>query len=240
MNNIKKKLMIVSLLLLLLFIALAPILLTEINNQNLINKPNIVTISTESTERSHSNNNFSTMERICTIVNANNQKTGIITEQKKLNLSEQQVKEIFNKMQYQIKNLQNQSVLPSFDIAENYNKIDISKRMYVEAIDSNEVVSTWEIMLDNDAFSIRAVIDVNTSIIYEISIFSRIDKQGFDVSRVETSNYFKYLNIESNIMSFKPQAASLSWYYNLKINDNQYVTFNCIVKPYYIEYNFIR
>lgn len=194
MKNRKNFMKLGFLFILLFFVAATPILLTEYDNMRLLNRP-IVTVMPDDYLNHQKQNTMQSFERIKMIINANNQKTGIITEQKvDIAKDKERLGEIVKKIEEQMQILQTKNAIPTFDIANTYYIKSINKTMYMDSMYPEQSVGIWEILLIYTNVSVEVWVDVETNMLYLISLFSDNETFNFDISNISEKNFLEYIS----------------------------------------------
>lgn len=232
MRKLNKNFKIASLFLLLLVVAATPVLITEFRNQRLIDKPNIIAISTKSLEID-GNTNFDNniIKRIQTIVKVRTSKTGVTTEQQ-ISVKDKISNELIESFKEQIIILQKIQALPQFDITNEYSIDYLEKTTFMDSINPDNLVSVWNIAISYQGLGIRGIMDIDTSVIYEISIYSEDDNIQLNKSQVSVEEFLKYLKIDPNKVEQK-----YDHIYHFYSDDNIYIMYYFIKQKDYFEYS---
>lgn len=195
MNKLKQNLTICALFLLLIVVAASPLFLIEFNNEQIINKINIMSMQTESMELEESPSvDYNTEERIQIIKNVKSSKTGVITEQQVSSMSDDKKRKLLHSMEEQFDILFNLGALPKIEFPES-NYVLISKTTYNDTINPNESVSIWSIDVEYPDFYVSVQMDTETSILYDVTISSTL-KLEFDPDHISIMTFLNYLQIK--------------------------------------------
>lgn len=237
MNNLKQNIKILTLFVLLIVVTATPLFLIEFSNERLINQLNIVTIQKESMDDEYSENpstNYNTAERIQVIRNAQNSKTGAVTEQQLIYLSDEEERNLIDSVEAQLAVLHNLGALPQFEFPNEYNTI-ISKTSYINTLNPNNSVGVWFINIEYPNMVVNLQMDTETSILYQVSISSNTDTLDYDHSQLSFLSFLNYLQIE-------PQ--NLTWEMNVYdarviVYDNNNPIYYFNKSNYFINYTII-
>lgn len=237
MSKTNQIIKVMILLIVLFIISISPIWITKLNNERLFNKYNVKKISKESLKIEHESIfDYNTLERIQTIVKAQTEKTGVITRQE-IDIKNERISNLIDIMKEQILTVQKMNGLPEFDIDEDYTTIYLYKATFMDSVNPNTSTSVWEINISYPEFGISVTMDTETSVIYQISIYSREDKLQFDTSKISPIAFLEYLEIDSKEVAFKQNEDNTKGFYYVNIN-NLNVKYTFIKRPNYFMISF--
>lgn len=238
MKKWKSRVIVILLFGLLCAIAVMPMVITEIENQRLLGRARIEQLTENSLIGRGKNINVSTLTKLETIVAAQTNETGSVTEQVKVELEQAEIDQLVKSLKEQLVVLQQKKAIPLFEISSDYDIQYLSRRTLMDSKDPNTYVSIWDLDFLFGYYYIKVFMDTETNQIYEIRVITREEIQ-MDLSNINFTNFMEYLgvkksqvawNVGENLTEFK--------YYEVdetKGSDKK-VNYFCYLAPGYIEY----
>lgn len=194
--------MIVGLLLgLLCIMALMPMLLTEIENKRLLGKATVEKVREASIIGKEKNQNIDNMTKLETIVAAQTNKTGSVTDQVRVELEQNEIEQLVASLKDQLLILQQKQAIPNFAISADYDIQFFSRRTMMDSKNPNVYVSIWDLDFLFGEYYVKAYMDTETNQIYQIRIMTRDDAQ-MDLTNIKFTNFLSYLGIKSSQVSW--------------------------------------
>ena len=194
----------IGLLFIFLFtVAVTPIGIMQIQNNELINQ--IHTNKLPQQEQSKSDS-LDIIEKIGIIINEQNKQNGsirTITRQEQVNIDSQS--NIAKNAVQQLVLLQEKNVIPSLEFTQDYEIDNVSKITFLDFDNPQNVVKTIEMTLVFPNFYVGIWIDIETSVIYQFGVFSKELLQFKDKSDSKDCilAYMDYLGIPQEKISLK-------------------------------------
>jgi len=214
-----------------------PVLLTEIQNQRLYGKATVEKVTEATIIGEKRKAQISVLDRLEIIVKAETQSTGIVTEQMKLDLNSIDLIKIVDTLQEQVKLMQEANALPQFDMTEDFSLQYFERRTLMDSKEPTTFVSLWDIELIYDEFYIRAYMDTETNVIYQISITSGDDEFQMDISNVKFENFLNYLNVEPTQVAWLIGKDKWESDYFHEKEHSVLINYFCCLEKEYIDYS---
>jgi len=214
-----------------------PVFLTEIQNRRLVGKATVEKVTETTIIGEKRKEQISVLDRLKIIVKAETQSTGIVTEQMKLDLNSIDLIKIVDTLQEQVKLMQEANALPQFDMTEDFSLQYFERRTLMDSKEPTTFVSLWDIELIYDEFYIRAYMDTETNVIYQISITGGDDEFQMDISKVKFENFLNYLNVEPTQVAWL--IGKYKWesdYFDEK-EHSVLINYFCCLEKEYIDYS---
>lgn len=184
---------VMSLFMVLIFIALIPVFVMECQNNQLINQVNTENFTPEEVAFESTKATYSTLERIQIIQNSVRDKTGIATTtEHKLTADEQRV--ILSHADKAIKNLQIAGFVPDFEVTNTKQYYSIRKTTFSDSKELSTGVGTYNIQINYTAYTAYVTLDAQTSKIYTIAMVSHQEEDLQTEFNIQ--DYISYLEVE--------------------------------------------
>lgn len=216
-----------------------PVFLTEIQNQRLIGKATVEKVRERTIIGQKKIEKISVIERLKTIIRAETESTGIVTEQMKMELNSLDFTQIVNALNDQIQIMQEVKALPLFEIEKDYSLQYFSRRTLMDSKDPTTFVSLWDISLMYENYTISAYIDTETDVVYQIRISARVDEFQMDISQLKFTNFLTYLGVDPSQVDWT--VGENKWelnYYEEKEKETD-VNYFCYLEKGYVDYSIL-
>lgn len=237
MKKIKKNLIIIFLFMLLFLVAIAPVLLTEISNKRMVDKPIVVSLPKEYLENSKKSvANQNVLKKIQTIVKASTEKTGIVIEKDDIPLTQTQKTNLIDAAKEQINIMQSAGALPQFDISENLVMDQLRTTTYIDSAEPNFAVTVWDIMMTDSVFVMTVTMDTTSNVIYQIAIDLKQDVLSSNTSNNFIQRFFQYLMLDTKKLYYKYNGTEKETYCYYAVDENKGILYTFEMGEHYIEF----
>lgn len=213
MDRLKQSFFIIFLFFLLIVVASSPLILTEYDNNRLMNHMNITVLPADMIENEQVvSEDFNTLRRLDTIKKSNsviirNNETGI----NMVSIEEQN--SLVQTMENQLSILHRMQVLPQLAFSKDY-QVVIDKKTYMDAQNPSDAVSIWDIGVEYSDFYVNVFMDTDTFILYYIYIYSKNGNLDCNFSNDNRSGFKKYLQIDTEDKNELEKKFGVKGYYS--------------------------
>lgn len=238
MKKWKSRLTVILLFGFLCVIALIPMVLTEIENQRFLGKARVEHVPENSMIGREKNINVDTMTKLKTIIAAQTNITGSVTDQMKVELEQEEIDQLVASLKEQLVILQRKKAIPLFEISSDYEIQYFSRRTLMDSKNPNIYVSIWDLDFLFGNYYIKAYMDTETNQIFQIRVMTRGDV-SMDLSDIKFTNYLDYLGISKSQVAWDVGENLLEYkYYQVDETEGSAdkVKFFCYIDSGYLEY----
>lgn len=190
MNKLKQGLSILTLTMLLLAVAAAPILLMSYKNERMINQITVSVLSDDE-EAVPELQNYDVRERLKVI----EESTGVVEQQQDA-IPEEKREEVLRKFKEQLSVLTKLGAVPPFDFTGEQQS-SVSKRTYMSTQNSGRFVSILLVNVEYAGYRISGFMDAQTSLIYGFTIVANENQLVYDPNVISEEGFLEYLQIDS-------------------------------------------
>lgn len=212
--------------------------LTEIENQTFLGKARVEHVPESSMIGREKNINVDTMTKIKTIIAAQTNITGSVTDQMKVELEQEEIDQLVASLREQLVLMQRKKAIPLFEISSDYEIQFFSRRTLMDSKNPNIYVSIWDLDFLFGDYFIKAYMDTETNQIYQINVITKGDRV-MDLSNINFANFLDYLGIRKNQVAWDVGENLLEYrYYQVDVTDGSAdkVKYFCYIDSGYLEY----
>ena len=212
--------------------------LTEIENQTFLGKARVEHVPESSMIGREKNINVDTMTKIKTIIAAQTNITGSVTDQMKVELEQEEIDQLVASLREQLVLMQRKKAIPLFEISSDYEIQYFSRRTLMDSKNPNIYVSIWDLDFLFGDYYIKAYMDTETNQIYQINVITKGD-MVMDLSNINFANFLDYLGIRKNQVAWDVGENLLEYrYYQVDVTDGSVdkIKYFCYIDSGYLEY----
>lgn len=210
MNVLKQNTCIVFLFTLLVAVAAIPFFLISHNNNRLIDSITICNLPLQpSTNQQHAQS-YNVWERMKTM-----KESDVVVEQPSYSLLYDITGNVIGTMEDQLRELQNLKALPPFTFASDY-QASISKKTYIRPQNPKDALNVWIIHAEYPDFDVNAYMDIETFILYSITIQYKSDTFPYETDSVSKDGFLAYLQLNSKGRKEQEERFDVAGYYSDK------------------------
>ena len=212
--------------------------LTEIENQTFLGKARVEHVPESSMIGREKNINVDTMTKIKTIIAAQTNITGSVTDQMKVELEQEEIDQLVASLREQLVLMQRKKAIPLFEISSDYEIQYFSRRTLMDSKNPNIYVSIWDLDFLFGDYFIKAYMDTETNQIYQINVITKGDRV-MDLSNINFANFLDYLGIRKNQVAWDVGENLLEYrYYQVDVTDGSVdkIKYFCYIDSGYLEY----
>lgn len=212
MGKYIEKVKIAVLFLLLAAVAISPSLLIAYQNKEHLEKVNTESYTAklevydefESSDSDAENYSENLTEKLLALVEIT-EGTQIVEQIETIDL--QWEKELLNTLSSELIKLQELNAIPQFDLQGSGNIYDIRTLKILNTVQKNEWIELRDISVEYDNVSIGIVMDVETSLIFNIHV--RSNSNSLSLKNVPFQNFAQYLGYENSYVLFEANQDSI-------------------------------
>lgn len=202
-----EKVKIAILFLLLAVVAISPSLLIAYQNRKHIDKVYIESYTAKledcvdfKSSRLYKNNYTGTLTEKLLSLSAVTEGTQIIEQLETIDLEGE--RELLEKLTSELINLQELNAIPQFDLHGSGNIYDMKTIKISNMIKKYDWIELIDMSVNYDNVSLNVLIDVETSLILDINVYSNSD--SLSLSNIPFKNFAQYLGYENSYVIFEP------------------------------------
>lgn len=171
MNNYKNIMKFIIAITLLIIIPLVPLVVSKVQDDELIGHLQIEKIKNEGYHIQTSK--LSVAEKLELIVGYENKGNDIITTTQVQDMSNENIQKIHTIVNEQLNILKNLGILTEFNFDENYVCYNYTLKHYSNRLNSQKNVSVYQVGFTNEERIFNAMIDVDTHLIYQYNYYNK-------------------------------------------------------------------
>ena len=171
MNNYKNIMKFIIAITLLIIIPLVPLVVSKVQDDELIGHLQIEKIKNEGYHIQTSK--LSVAEKLELIVDYENKGNDIITTTQVQDMSNENIQKIHTIVNEQLNILKNLGILTEFNFDENYVCYNYTLKHYSNRLNSQKNVSVYQVGFTNEERIFNAMIDVDTHLIYQYNYYNK-------------------------------------------------------------------
>lgn len=213
--------------------------LTEIENQTFLGKARVEHVPESSMIGREKNINVDTMTKIKTIIAAQTNITGSVTDQMKVELEQEEIDQLVASLREQLVLMQRKKAIPLFEISSDYEIQFFSRRTLMDSKNPIIYVSIWDLDFLFGNYYIKAYMDTETNLIYQIRVMTK-DDVSMDLSNIKFTNFLDYLGVSKNQVAWDVGENLLEYkYYQVDETDGSAdkVKYFCYFDSGYLDYS---
>lgn len=222
----KQNIVIFSFFCLLIPLTTLPIILLEYSNNKLIDKYTIVPLPWELLPQEEPiEKNYDALTRIHSTQDDTNGKKFVVVEWQMSSDSKKEQNEVILEMEKQLSYLVDLKALPEINFSDEY-QYTIVKSSYMNMQTPNNPINILEISVSYEDFFITTYMDMETSMLYEISIQSNSNLLSYDLGNVWPAGFLEYLKKDSDTSIRGDEIFDVRSYYTLNVAELSVVSYS--------------